>query len=67
MACDDCRRPHPREIVEMAMAHAIENKVEATYRRGDALMKRRQLMDAWARYCATARDRDNVVPIAARR
>jgi len=40
----------PREVVEAALAHAIENKVEAAYRRTDLFEKRRQLMDAWATY-----------------
>ena len=35
----------------MALAHAVENKVEAAYRRGDLFEKRRQLMEAWARFC----------------
>jgi len=38
----------PREVAEMALAHAIENRVEAAYRRGDLLAKRRDLMDQWA-------------------
>ena len=42
----------PREVVEMALAHAVENKVEAAYRRGDLFDKRLQLMEAWARFCA---------------
>ncbi len=41
----------PREVVEIALAHVIEDKTEAAYRRGDLLDKRRQLMDAWAEYC----------------
>ena len=41
----------PREVVEMALAHAIGNKVEAAYRRGDLFQKRRQLAEAWGRYC----------------
>ncbi|MCJ2142259.1 tyrosine-type recombinase/integrase [Methylobacterium sp. E-066] len=41
----------PNEMVEMALAHIIENKVEAAYRRGDLFQKRRELMDAWAVYC----------------
>ncbi len=45
------RTAFPRETVEMALAHAIESKVEAAYRRGDLFDKRRQLMDAWARFC----------------
>jgi integrase len=40
------------EIAEMALAHVIANKVEAAYRRGNLLEKRRQLMDAWASYCS---------------
>jgi integrase len=43
---------YPNEMVEMALAHAIGNKVEAAYRRGDMLDKRRPLMDAWAARCA---------------
>jgi hypothetical protein len=35
----------------MALAHTIGNKVEAAYRRGDALEKRRKLMEAWAQWC----------------
>jgi integrase len=45
------RTGSPREVVEMALAHAVENKVEAAYRRGDLFEKRRQLMGAWARFC----------------
>jgi integrase len=41
----------PSEVVEMALAHVIENKTEAAYRRGDFFEKRRQLMDAWATFC----------------
>lgn len=41
----------PREVAEMSLAHAIGDKVEAAYRRGDLFAKRRELMDAWAAYC----------------
>ena len=41
----------PREVAEMCLAHTIGNQVEAAYRRGDLFEKRRQVMDAWARYC----------------
>lgn len=41
----------PREVAEAALAHLIGNEVERAYRRGDALEKRRKLMDAWAGYC----------------
>ncbi|CAI3961336.1 tyrosine-type recombinase/integrase [Commensalibacter communis] len=39
------------EILEMALGHSIKSKVEAAYRRGDMLDKRRQLMNKWAEYC----------------
>jgi integrase len=40
------------EVCEAALAHLIENKVEAAYRRGDLFDKRRKLMEEWASYCA---------------
>jgi integrase len=43
----------PQEVREQALAHTIPNKVEASYRRGELLEKRRKLMGAWASYCAT--------------
>jgi integrase len=39
------------ELAEAALAHTIENKVEAAYRRGNLLEKRRKLMHAWGTYC----------------
>jgi integrase len=56
----------PREVCEMALAHAVGNRAEAAYRRGDLFQKRQQLMDAWARF-ATAAPSANVVQIAAAR
>jgi integrase len=41
------------EVCEAALAHVIQNKAEAAYRRGDALEKRRLLMAAWATFCTT--------------
>jgi integrase len=41
---------YPRDVAEMALAHAIGNKVEAAYRRGDLFDKRKQLMKDWADY-----------------
>ncbi len=41
---------YPPEVAEMALAHTIKSKVEAAYRRGDLLEKRRQLMNAWASF-----------------
>src|SRR6202158_612044 len=52
----------PREIVETALAHVIGDKAEQAYRRGDALEKRRKLMDAWANYCKPKKS-GNVVQI----
>ena len=43
---------YPREVCEAALAHVIGNKVEAAYRRGDLLQKRRKLMSEWSRFCA---------------
>jgi integrase len=42
---------HSSEVAEMALAHAIQNKVEAAYRRGSLLERRRKLMSDWADYC----------------
>lgn len=53
------------EIVEMALAHAIKNEVEAAYRRGDLLEKRRLLMQAWADYLAGRAGGGNVVQLKA--
>lgn len=46
------RTDTPREVAEAALAHTVGNKVEAAYRRGDALEKRRSLMEQWAAWCA---------------
>jgi integrase len=41
----------PREIAEAALAHVSGDATERAYRRGDALQKRQQLMEAWATFC----------------
>ena len=46
------RTNFPREIAEAALAHKTGNAVEEAYRRGDALEKRRKLMEAWAAFCS---------------
>jgi hypothetical protein len=51
----------------MALAHAIENRVEAAYRRGDLFEKRRQLMAAWGQFCTTPAPTGEVVPLHANR
>lgn len=42
---------HPREVAEAALAHALGDAAEQAYRRGDALEKRRRLMEDWGAYC----------------
>jgi hypothetical protein len=41
----------PNIVSEMALAHAVSDRVEAAYRRGDLIEKRRLLMAEWANYC----------------
>jgi integrase len=43
----------PRAVAEMALSHAVGNAVEAAYRRGDLIEKRRVLMSKWTAYCTT--------------
>ena len=43
---------HPREVVEAALAHVVQNKVEAAYMRTDLFERRRRLMEDWAEYLA---------------
>lgn len=45
---------YPNHVVEMALAHEIGDEVEAAYRRGDLLDKRRKLMEDWAAFCEGA-------------
>ena len=52
--------PFSSELREMALAHTIGNKAEAAYRRGDAVEKRRAMMESWAQWCEP-RDGSNVV------
>ena len=47
---------HPREVVEAALAHVVQNKVEAAYARSDLFERRRQLMDDWAEYVGGGAD-----------
>jgi integrase len=46
------RTDFAREVVEHALAHMIGSEVERAYRRGHALEKRRELMEAWAGFLA---------------
>ena len=56
---------YPGEVCEMALAHAISDKVEAAYRRGDLFEKRRLLMLDWAKYCDAPQG--EVVPLTRKR
>lgn len=57
------RTNYPREVAEMALAHAIGNAVEAAYRRGDLFEKRRRLMNDWTKFCNTVQKAGDVVPL----
>lgn len=57
------RTSYPRDMAELALAHAIGNAVEAAYRRGDALEKRRAMMQAWANYLDRPRASGTITPI----
>jgi integrase len=48
---------YPREVAEMALAHAVGDRVEAAYRRGDLLQKRVAFMRDWGVHCAAAPNR----------
>ena len=48
------RTNYPRDLAENALAHTLESKVEAAYRRGDDLEKRRKMMEDWAAFCLSA-------------
>jgi integrase len=58
--------PHPREVVEQALAHRTGNAVEQAYARGDLFTKRRKLMQDWTQFCeddqaAVSEDRPSTV------
>ncbi len=57
------RTNYPGDMAETALAHRISNAVEASYRRGDMIEKRRKMMDDWAGHLAGAARAGNVVRI----
>jgi hypothetical protein len=75
MKCDDLtahgtfrdwcaeRTNFPSEVAEMALAHAVGDKVEAAYRRGDLFERRRRLMQQWAAFCTTTEEQRRM-PVA---
>ncbi len=54
---------YPAHVAEMALAHALRDKTEAAYRRGDLFEKRTRLMADWARYCSKPAEPAAVVAI----
>lgn len=52
---------YPEPILEMALAHKIDDAVKAAYQRGDLLKKRRALLDDWAAYCAKSAPRGDLL------
>lgn len=59
----DCTR-FQREVIEHALAHQLRDKVEAAYQRSTVFPKRIKLMEAWAEFCNTVREKDGkVIPI----
>lgn len=56
----------PNHVSEAALWHAVADKVEAAYRRGDLFDKRRELMNEWARYCASPKRSGDVLPMRGR-
>jgi integrase len=50
--CGD-RTNYPRDIMEAALGHKLTNETEAAYRRGDALEKRRRLMEEWSKFLSS--------------
>jgi integrase len=57
------RTNYPRDVCEMALAHAIGDKVEAAYRRGDLFDKRKRLMAEWAKFCGNIAKQGEVLPL----
>jgi integrase len=58
------RTHFPRELAEAALAHVVGDATERAYRRGDALERRREIMNAWAKSCEPKDG--NVVPLTMR-
>lgn len=52
-----------REIAEAALSHTVGDEAEQAYRRGDALEKRRRLMEAWSQFISTPRTDAKIVPL----
>ena len=57
------RTNFPRELIEVSLAHAVGDATEEAYNRGDMLARRRQLMEAWSKYCSKPHAKGDVVPL----
>jgi integrase len=60
--CAECTR-YPREMAEIALAHAVGDETERAYQRGDMIEKRRRMMQDWAAWCAKPIQPGVVVPL----
>jgi integrase len=57
---------YARDVAEQALAHTLPDKVEAAYRRGDLMDKRRRLMADWSTFCGRPVGAGNVLTLHAR-
>lgn len=57
------RTTYPGEMAEVALAHQVSNAVEAAYRRGDMIEKRRAMMETWAGFLTGASSAGKVIPL----
>ncbi|WP_417601651.1 tyrosine-type recombinase/integrase [Pararhodobacter oceanensis] len=53
------RTDFPGEMAELALAHKVSNAVEAAYRRGDMVEKRRTMMETWSEFLCSAKGKDH--------
>ena len=60
------RTNYSRDVAEMALAHAIGDKVEAAYRRGDLFEKRALMMADWAKFLARAESKAQVIELGSK-
>jgi len=61
------RTNFPRELCELALGHTVGDKVERAYARGDALVKRAAIMQAWANFCRDSAVAGEVVALQTRK
>jgi integrase len=57
------RTNYPGDMAEVALAHKISNAVEASYRRGDMIEKRRMMMSDWATFLVGTAEPCNVLSL----